>query len=94
MALLPPNSDSFRAALRTAPEERSALQVQINDMVLMTEGMTFILHHSSDLGDDDGMGMMRRRAKKKSLSQFHTWTVYLDLILSEHDSGVRKLQDT
>ena len=45
----------------------------------MTVGMTFILHHSSDLGDGDGMGVMGGR------SQFHTWTLYLDLILSEQD---------
>lgn len=56
--LCPPNSDSFRTVSCTAPEERSALWVQINDMVLMTEGMTFILHQSSDLGDGDGMVMM------------------------------------
>lgn len=27
-------------------------------MVLMAEGMTFILHHSSDLGDGDAMGVI------------------------------------
>lgn len=38
----------------------------------MTEGMTFILHHSSDLGDGDGMGVKEGG----------------DLILLEQDNGV------
>lgn len=58
-------------------------------MVLMTVGMTCILHHSSDLGDGDGMGVMGGRFKM-SVSQFHTWTLYLDLILLEQDYDLNR----
>ncbi len=59
MALVPPRTLTvLEQSSVLSSEERSALQVQINDMVLMAEGMSFILHHSSDLGDGDGMGVM------------------------------------
>lgn len=41
-------------------------------MALMGQGMTFTLHHSSDLGEDDGVG---GAGGSSSVLQFHTWTL-------------------
>lgn len=48
-----PNSDSFRTVLRAHLGKGQHSPVQINDMALMAEGMTFTLHHSSDLRDGE-----------------------------------------
>ena len=48
-------------------------------MVLMTEGMTFILHHSSDLGDGDEMGVEEGKGFKIQFRNFtrgHSTLIY------------------